>query len=78
MENAGKINLPVCTNPSCRRPFPVGTSTCPDCGQATEERPLRSLQHLIPSEFADIMESLVRRSPQMVAETSAPLATPLA
>ncbi len=76
MEKQRKINLPVCTNPSCRRPFPVGTSTCPDCGQATEERPLRSLQHLIPSEFADIMESLVRRSPQMVSQTPDSLAAP--
>lgn len=71
MENAGEIYLPVCTKtPSCRRPFPVGTTTCPDCGQATEQRPLSSLQHLIPPEFYDIIVSLVSPPAPVVSETA--------
>ena len=74
MENAGEIYLPVCTkSPSCRRPFPVGTTTCPDCGQETEERPLSALKHMIPAEYYHIMESLVQRSSATVLETPAPI-----
>lgn len=74
MENAGEIYLPVCTKtPNCRRPFPVGTTTCPDCGQETEERPLSALRHLIPPEYVDIMESLVQRPAPIVSEASAPI-----
>ncbi len=74
MENAGEIHLPVCTKtPRCRQPFPVGTTTCPYCGQATEERPLSALKHMIPAEYYHIMESLVQRSSPTVSETSSPI-----
>lgn len=77
MENAGEICLPTCTNTSsCRRPFPVGTTTCPDCGKPTEERPLSSLKHLIPSEYYDIMVSLAPCPTPIVSESPAAVVAP--